>query len=426
MTENNDGMLSPYRVLDLTDERGYFGAKLLGDLGADVIKIEKPGGDPGRRFGPFYHDTPDPEKSLFWLGLNTNKRGITLNLETAAGQAIFKKLCKTADIVIESFGPGYMDKLGLGYKELEKINPRIIMSSISGFGQEGPYKDYKAPSIVLWALSGQGYVTGDSDRAPLSPSYPIPYFFGAMQAVIGAMVALYHRNVTGHGQYIDVPTLLSVSWAVGSDPRGLWLNDKTMVMRSGRYWPRPQPKPDGTIGYVNVPLTYSCKDGGVKFFPFVEEGMLHSTTGMTQWAIDEGFGNEAAKTIDWRTLNWQTVPQKLIDDVTGCFTRLFMSHTKAELWEEAQKRGIQLYPVFTAEDMLNFPQLSIRQFWEKVEHPELGETITYPGAFTKLEEGSCKIRRRAPLISEHNEDIYVKEMGMLKEELILLKQTGDI
>jgi crotonobetainyl-CoA:carnitine CoA-transferase CaiB-like acyl-CoA transferase len=426
MAKTNEGMLSPYRVLDLTDERGYFSAKLLGDLGADVIKIEKPGGDPGRSSGPFFHDIPDPEKSLFWMGLNTNKRGITLNIETAEGQSIFKNLCKTADIVIESFDPGYMDKIGLGYKALNEINQRLIMASISGLGQSGPYKDYKAPSIVLWALSGQAYVTGDADRPPLSPSYPIPYFFGAMQAAIGAMVALYHRNVTGHGQYIDVPTLLSVSWAVGSDPRGLWLNDKTMVMRSGRYWPRPQPKPDGTIGYVNVPLTYPCKDGGVKFFPFVEEGMLHSTTGMTQWAIDEGFGSEAAKTIDWRTLNWQTVPQKLVDDVTGCFTRLFMSHTKAELWEEAQKRGIQLYPVFTAEDMLNFPQLSIRQFWEKVEHPELGETITYPGAFTKLEEGSCKIRRRAPLIGEHNEDIYVKEMGMSKEELILLKQTGDI
>ena len=180
------------------------------------------------------------------------------------------------------------------------------------------------------------------------------------------------------------------------------------------------------MGYVNVPLTYPCKDGGVKFFPFVEEGMLPSTNGMTQWAIEEGFGTEAARTVNWSTWNWQVVPQALVDDITGCFERLFMKHTKAELFEEAQKRGVQLYPVFTAADMLNFPQLSIRNFWEKVEHPELGETLTYPGAFTQLGEGSCRIQRRAPRIGEHNEDIYVKEMGMSKKDLAQLKQAGDI
>ncbi|MGD0795019.1 MAG: CoA transferase [Dehalococcoidales bacterium] len=426
MAENNEGMLSPYRVLDLTNERGFFAGKLLGDLGADVIKIERSEGDPARRFGPFYHDIPDPEKSLFWMGLNTNKRGITLNIESDGGKAIFKKLCEKADIVFESFNHGYMESLGLGYGALAEINPRLIMASISGFGQHGPYRDYKAPSIVLWALSGQGYVTGDADRPPLSTSYPVPYFFGAMQAAIGALIALYHRAVTGRGQYVDAPALLSLAWAVGSDPQGLWLNDKTLVTRSGRYWPRPQPRPDGTMGYVNVPLTYPCKDGGVKFFPFVEEGMLPSTNGMTKWAIEEGFGTEAARTVDWSTWNWQAVSQELVDDITGCFARLFMQHTKAELWEEAQKRGVQLYPVFTAEDMLNFPQLSIRGYWEKVAHPELGDTITYPGAFTQLGVGSCRIRRRAPLIGEHNEEIYINEMGMSRKDLVFLKQAGDI
>jgi crotonobetainyl-CoA:carnitine CoA-transferase CaiB-like acyl-CoA transferase len=426
MVVKNEGMLSPYRVLDLTNERGFFAGKLLGDLGADVIKIEKPGGDPARKIGPFYHDIREPEKSLFWMGLNTNKRGITLNIENAGGKALLKKLCAGADIVFESFAPGYMENLGLGYESLAKVNPRLIMASISGFGQHGPYRDFKAPSIVLWALSGQGYVTGDADRPPLSTSYPIPYFFGAMQGAIGALIALYHRAVTGRGQYIDAPCLLSLAWAVGSDPKGLWLNDKTLVTRSGRYWPRPQPRPDGTVGYVNVPLTYPCKDGGVKFFPFVEEGMLPSTGGMTKWAIEEGFGTEAARTVDWRTWDWQAVSQELVDDITGCFARLFMRHTKAELFEEAQKRGVQLYPVFTAADMLDFPQLSIRGYWEKVAHPELNDTITYPGAFTKLGEGSASIKRRAPLIGEHNEEIYLKEMGMTKKELSALKRAGDI
>ena len=264
MEAKNECMLSPYRVLDLTDERGFFGGKLLGDLGADVIKIEKPGGDPARRFGPFFHDIPDPEKSLYWVGLNTNKRGITLNLETTDGQAIFKKLVKTADILIESFDPGYMDGLGLGYEELRAINTRLIMAATTGFGQSGPYRDYKAPSIVVWALSGQAYITGDADRPPLSPSYPIPYFFGAMQAAIGTLIALYHRAVTGYGQYVDAPSLLSLAWATGAEPQGLWLNDKQIVKRNGRIWPRPQPAPGGGIKYVNVPLTYPCQDGGIK------------------------------------------------------------------------------------------------------------------------------------------------------------------
>ena len=424
--DNKTGMLSPYRVLDLTDETGFFCGKLLGDLGADVIKIEKPQGDPSRRIGPFYHDIPHPEKSLFWMGLNTNKRGITLNIETATGQSIFKKLCSTADIIIESFKPGYMESLDLSYEMLADINPRLIMASISGFGQSGPYRDYKAPSIVLWSLSGQASVTGDPDRPPLSTSYPIPYFFGAMQAVIGSLTALYHRAVTGYGQYVDVPSILSLAWSTGSDPQGLWMNDKTLVKRSGRVWPRPQPKPDGSIGYLNAPLTYPCKDGGVKFFPFVDEGMLASTNGMTRWAIEEGFGNEALRTVNWRTWDWQTVSQELVDEITSCFARLFIEHTKSELLDEAQRRNIQLYPVFTAQDMLKFPQLSIREFWENVEHPELGETIIYPGAFTQLSNGSCHIRRRAPLIGEHNEEIYVQEMGIPKKDLVVLKQTGVI
>ena len=124
-----EGMLSPYRVLDLTDEKGLLCGKLLGDLGADVIKIEKPGGDQARSIGPFYHDEPDPEKSLFWFAFNTSKRGITLDIETTDGREIFKKLVKTADFVIESFAPGYLDSLGLGYSYLEQINPQIIMVS---------------------------------------------------------------------------------------------------------------------------------------------------------------------------------------------------------------------------------------------------------------------------------------------------------
>jgi crotonobetainyl-CoA:carnitine CoA-transferase CaiB-like acyl-CoA transferase len=137
MTKEPDGLLSPYRVLDLTDEKGLVCGRILGDFGADVIKVEKPCGDPCRNIGPFYHDIPDPEKSLFWFAYCANKRGITLDIESADGKEIFRKLVKTGDVVLESFHPGYMARLGLGYDDLSKINPGIIMTSITPFGQTG-------------------------------------------------------------------------------------------------------------------------------------------------------------------------------------------------------------------------------------------------------------------------------------------------
>lgn len=132
--QENESLLSPYRVLDLTDEKGFFCGRILGDLGADIIKVEPPSGDSSRRISPFYHDIPDPEKSLYWFAYNANKRGITLNIETTDGKEIFKRLVTTADFIIESFPPGYMDKIGLGYDALSEINPRIILTSITPFG----------------------------------------------------------------------------------------------------------------------------------------------------------------------------------------------------------------------------------------------------------------------------------------------------
>lgn len=131
----SDGAMGPYRVLDLTDEKGLLCGKLFADLGADVIKVERPGGDPARNIGPFYKDIPDPQKSLFWFAYNTGKRSITLNIESSDGQQLLKRLVKSADFLVESFTPGYMDKLGLGYQALSQLNPRLIMTSITAFGQ---------------------------------------------------------------------------------------------------------------------------------------------------------------------------------------------------------------------------------------------------------------------------------------------------
>ncbi len=202
--EQKDSLFGGYRVLDLTDEKGLLCGKIFGDLGADVIKIETPGGDAARNIGPFYKDIPHPEKSLYWFALNLNKRGITLNIESSDGMELFKRLVNTADIVVESYDPGYLDSLGLGYASLKEINPRIILTSITPFGQTGPYANRKGTDIVGWATSGMMSVCGDSDRSPIQVTAPQAYLYGGLHGAMGTAVALYHREmISGQGQHVD-------------------------------------------------------------------------------------------------------------------------------------------------------------------------------------------------------------------------------
>ena len=198
-------MLSPYRVLDLTNERGHFAGKLLADLGADVIKVEPPGGDPSRKRGPFVDDIPGPDRSLRWLAWNTNKRSVTINLSDLTGPGQFLHLARSADIVLESFAPGRMDEVGLGYDALCKVNPGLILVSISPFGQTGPYRDYQATDIVSWAMSGNMSITGESSRPPAHVSDDCQSLLHAGgDAVIGALIALTQRGRTGRGQHVDL------------------------------------------------------------------------------------------------------------------------------------------------------------------------------------------------------------------------------
>ena len=161
-----NGPMSGWRALDLTDEKGFLCGKILADLGVDVIKVEKPGGEPARNIPPYYHDIKDPEKSLYWFSYNCNKRSITLNLKTDEGKDLFKRLVKNTDFLIESFPPGYMAELRLNFGELEKLNPRLIMTSITPFGQDGPYAKLRASDIVVQAMGTVLSLFGDPDRAP--------------------------------------------------------------------------------------------------------------------------------------------------------------------------------------------------------------------------------------------------------------------
>ncbi len=409
--------LDVYRVLDLTDEKGFLCGKILGDLGADVIKIEPPGGDLSRNRGPFYKDIPHAEKSLFWLALNTSKRGITLNLDTSDGRDIFKRLVKTADFIIESFSPGHMEGLGLDYETLCQLNPRVIMISISPFGQTGPHKDYKASDIVIMARGGLMYIYGDRDRPPVRVSFPQAYLHASAAAAVGGMTALLARRTTGRGQWVDVSAQRSAVSAM-YNIRPFWDLNKVIMRRSG-------PFRMGLSANALQRQTWPCKDGFVTFVMIGGKGGAKTNKALVQWMDEEGMADELLKEKDWEAWDMAGATQEELDRLAEPISRFFMTYTMGELYEGSQNRKIMLHPAQTTRDIRESPQLAGRDFWRKIDHPELKGTITYPGPFVKLSETPCDIRCKAPLIGEHNIEVY-GELGLRREELVMMKQAGII
>ncbi len=421
MNEKFTGMLSPYRVLDLTNEKGLLCGKLLGDLGADVIKIERPKGDQARSIGPFYQNDPDPEKSLFWFAFATSMRGITLDIEKAKGQDLFKELVKEADLVVESFPPGYMDELGLGYLDLDRINPGVIMVSITPFGQTGPYRDYKTSDIVAWALGGYMYVFGDLDRPPTRISHHShAYLHAAGEAATAALSALYYREITGEGQYVDVSIHESSArldmthkWDMTGVNlrRGEWLGPRTFKARY--IWP--------------------CKDGYMMWMYWMGPAAEAWTYPFLKMMKEEGLGDDFLVDEDWISIDADTEEgvkkaEEILARIEEPTIKYFKAHTKAELNEKAEKNGFMLYPVSDTKDLIDNKQLISRSFWEKVEHPELNSSLIYPGPFAKTSEAELmpRIFRRAPLVGEHNAEIYGDELGIAPKRLTRLKEDGII
>ena len=418
-----EGLLAGCRVLDLADEKGILCGKILGDLGADVIKLEPPGGDPARHNGPFYKDIPHPEKSLFWWYTNLNKRGITLNLETEDGRDLFRRLVRTADFVIESFEPDYMASLGLSYAELEKINRRVIMTSITPFGQSGPYAHYKATDLVGVAIGGMVRMYGDPGRPPVRISAPQFYSLGGIHGAVGSTMAHYYRELTGEGQHVDVSCQQAVVLSLMMTIE-YWDLNRLTVKGAGPFmqWARPAP-----LGSLMTRQVFPCKDGYVviQLSGGVSAGAVKSSSALYQMAAKEGYALEF-KDYDWRTYNRATIPQENMARMEDALALFLKTKTKAELFKEAIDKEILLIPVNDVKDVAESPQLATRGFFKQVEHPELGDSITYPGSPVQISESPYRIRRRAPRIGEHNEEIYGGELGLSKEEMVLLKTRGVI
>lgn len=427
MTEEQKTLLSQKnRVLDLCHGRGHLCGKILGDLGADVIQIEKPGGDPSRNIGPFHGDVIHPEKSLWWFAFNMHKRGITLDIETADGKEILETLVKTADFVIESFEPGHMDSIGLGYPVLEEINPGIVMVSLSGFGQTGPYAYYKAPDIVLMSMGGQAFMAGDDDRPPVQISYPHAWSLAGLHGCVGAIYAYYWREMTGEGQHVDAAAQLGVLWT-HMNAMMTWDLNRINITRGGAIRRQQRILPDGSKPVITFRSTFPCRDGYV--YSLLSGGVVGAPRMriLIDWMDSEGMAPDWMKDYDWvNDYDYSVITQEKIDMVQDPISEFFMSHTMTELYEEALRRGYWLVPIGTPKSIVEDRQLAFREFWAEIEHPELGDILTYPGWPIKQSETPWRVQRRAPLIGEHNEDIYENELGFSKETLSALKARGVI
>ena len=407
-TPTDENLIPPYRVLDLADGMGVFCTKLLADYGADVVKVEPPTGDPGRSRGPFPKDEPHGERSIYYLYYNTNKRSITLNLETPTGQSIFRKLVGSADVVVETFPVGYMRNLGLDYESLKELNPGLVMASITPFGQTGPWKDYKSSDLIAMAASGYMQITGDPDGPPLRQGNEQSHFPGAQYAAVGILAALYYRDMlAGAGQYIDVSLQEAlITYYTDAHPALAWMQRRENVTRVG------------TSSTLVIPLgVYPCKDG------WISAGVItpREWDTLAQWVF-EVTGNDEILNDMYRGGNQERAPYN--DMITALFMDFTSRFTGEELFHQGQSRNLVFIPVNTVEDLLRDPQLEASHFWSELDHPGVGRH-KYPLGVIYGDNISMA-NRAAPQLGQANRAVYCDELGLTPEDLVRLRGAGVI
>jgi crotonobetainyl-CoA:carnitine CoA-transferase CaiB-like acyl-CoA transferase len=406
VAEQQEGALSVYRVLDLADIKGAYCGKLLADQGAEVIKIETPkGGCPTRSIPPFADDEPHLERSLQHLYRNANKYGITLDIELPDGKGLFKRLVKTADILLETHPPGYMESLGLHFEALKEINPRLVMASITDFGQAGPYRDWKGSSMVHCALSTTMISSGFADGAPINlPGMP-SYDAASLIASVSIMAAIYQRATTGVGQYCDVS--VHECSRLGLYP---WM---VPIYSYGLNPGSPPPPPEGRLGAAIYPV-YPCKDGFVRIVAITPP----------QWkALVRVLGKPEVLCLP----AWEQFMYRIANaaDLYALMLEFTTRYTMAELFEAGDKEGVPIAPIYDLADFVNSPSTKARGFFVKLAHPVVGK-YDCPGPPYKWTETSCRTYRPAPCLGEHNEKVYCQELGLTKGDLAALRQAGVI
>jgi len=407
---DSPGCLDGVRVLELASPRIQYAGKLCGDMGADVIKIEPPGGDVARHVGPFVDDIPDPNRSIYFWHYNTSKRAITLELQAEQGRQLFERLLATTDVVLEGFDPDYLGNLGLDYDHIRKINPRVIMASLTEFGQDGPWRHWKGGDLIQLALGGTMASTGydDPTSAPIAPGGYQAEHTGGHYIFIGVLAALLERATSLEGQYIDVAIHDALS-SLTDLAIPTWIYRKRALFRN-----------TGQHAHVERPpqRQFRCKDGRYlnTLMPNLDASMWHAlvswldSEGMAEDLWDEKYRDPYVRKETWH--HWMGIVGKFIE-----------SHDSQLMYHGAQVRHITWAQVRAPEETLTDLHLEDRGFWAEVEHPEEQRPFTYPGAPYPMPEAPWKVRRRAPLVGEHNFDIYGQELGLTKDDLVTLAES---
>ncbi len=415
------GPLAGLRVIELNSERSAFAGKLMADMGADVITVEPPDGDPTRRFAPFAGDVPDPERSLWFWHYNTNKRGITLDLGTEHGRDVVRRLVAPADFFLEGEPPGRLAALDLDWPDLAPANPRLIMVSITPFGRSGPRADEQATDLTLLAGGGPAWSCGYDDHSlpPVRGGGNQGYQTGCHFAVMSALVALVHRQRTGRGQHIDVNmhAASNVTTEAGSYH---WLVARETVQRQ-----------TGRHAAVSPSMTSQvwCKDGRQ-----VNSGLPPRTPAQFRaihdWMKNLGLLDQFPDLAIFELAMegepfsfWQIAQDELVrakfTAARNAVNFLAERMTAYEFFTGGQQRGFQFSIIYAPEEAIEDPHVSARGFPVEVAHPEVGRSYRYPGAPYRFARTPWAIRRRAPLLGEDNAEVFA-ELGLDDAEIAAL------
>ena len=407
------GLLEGVRVLDLTHYiAGTYCTRLMAGLGADVVKVERPpAGDPLRRLGPFAsrshvyrdYDANGPVEDGAWhLYLNAGKRSISLDLKSAEGREVALGLARKADILVENFAPGTLQRLGLGYEALQAVNPALVVTSISNFGQTGPYRDWRATEANLYAMGGLMNITGEPDQEPLKEGAPLAQLGAGQNAFAASMGALMFAEETGEGQHIDI--------SIAEYATNILENALMQYSYSGKEYTRV-----GNRGYGRAAWgIYPCQDGHVGIIAGPDHRWPEVARIMEREELaDPRYGSRRGR-------------QEFADEVDALMLPWLIEHDKVDIFKAGQESGLGFSFVATMKDILEMEQLVAREYFMELEHPMAG-TLAYPGAPVACEpEAKAWVFRRAPLFGEHTGSVLANWLGTDPALLSELASTGVI
>ncbi len=407
-----DGPLARFRVLELAGELGWLCGRILADFGADVVKVEPPGGEKGRAQPPLLDGTI----SISWLAFNAGKRSVTLDAETAAGRELLLRLVDSADFLLESFAPGHLKAISLGWPDLHRRNPRLILTSITPYGQQGLDAVAPASDLELMAAGGAVWLAGDPDRPPVRISQPQSPGWSGLYAAMGTLIAHHHRQRTGLGQQVDVSGQASILPALAHAP-SFWDMLGENPRRAGPYLT------GRNVHGAAMRNIWACKDGHVTFAIYGGAAGRQSNRQLVAWMAERGMAPAFLRQIDWDRFEVATVTADEAARLEGAIAPFLKTLTRQEFFEGAVTRRILGYPVATAEDIARDPQLAARGAWQDLPGPDAGATLRYPAGYARIDGAPQRPRRPAPRPGEHNREIFA-ELGVSPEELPRLAAAG--